>query len=149
MTSMLRFFVFVVFLLFVVIGCGLNKVNRVPAGFSTVTVETSGEIYSEEGGVNSQIDLFGNCLPGQMVVYIEVDGKITAASCRRGHYTLSLNLPRSFFKRTGKRRNPSSEKQVTKQISVFHRGHRDSGVISYLSVDPLKKRAVIEKGKNR
>ena len=144
------FRLFVVFLFSVVVGCSFNRANRVPAGFSSVTVETSGDVYSEEGGANSQIDLFGNCLPGHSVIYIEVDGKITAANCRRGHYTLSLNLPRSFFRgaRKGRRRGPSSKEQVTKRISVFHRGQRNSKVTSYLSVDPSRKQAIIGKGEN-
>ncbi len=140
---MLWFFPLVIFFM---ANCSLNKTDRLPAGhFSSVTVETSGDIYSEEGGANSQVDFFGNCLPGQSIIYIQIEGKMKAANCRKGHYTISVNLPKSFFKTSGKKggRYPASAKQLTKKISVFHRGGKGSKVTSYLSIDPLKKEAVL------
>lgn len=119
---------------------------RVPAGEFSLTVETSGEVYSEEGGGNSQIDLFGNCLPRQSVIYIEIEGKMMAANCRRGRYILSVNLPKSFLKKSKRllKRTPSSV-GLTKRVSVFHRGRKGSKITSYLAIDPVRKEAVFIK----
>lgn len=144
---MIRYLIFILFLfLFVLPHCAQK--SRVPAGQFSLTVETSGEVYSEEGGGNSQIDLFGNCLPGQSIVYIEIEGKMMAANCRRGRYILSVNLPKSFLKTAkGLGRSPSST-VLGKRVSVFHRGKKDSKITSYLEIYPFKKEAVFVEKNN-
>ena len=143
---MSHYLIYLIPFLFFLSHCTHNQ-SRVPAGQFSLTVETSGDVYSEEGGENSQIDLFGNCLPGQAVVYIEVGRKMMAANCRKGRYILSVNLPKSFLKRSKRaRRSPSSLGKLTR-ISVFHRGKKDSRVTSYLTIDPVKKEASLQENK--
>lgn len=138
---MIRYFIVFLFLL-----PHCSHKSRVPTGQFSLTVETSGEVYSEEGGGNSQIDLFGNCLPRQSIVYIEMEGKMMAANCRKGRYILSVNLPKSFLKKSKRLGRSPSSTNLAKRISVFHRDKKGSKITSYIAIDPVKKEAVfIEK----
>lgn len=112
-----------------------------------VTIETSGDLYYEENGNNIQMDLFGNCSPGQERVYIEIEKTRSVAPCQGGRYRYSLNLPPSFFGSNSKARNPSSKKYVMKELSVFHYGHKKLKATSYILIDVRKKevRSVINK----
>ena len=115
--------------------------------YPVVTIETSGDLYYEEGGNNVQMDLFGNCAPGKNVIYIEIDGKKQATQCNKGRYRFSMNLPKTFFtKKYGKTRTPSS-KYVMKEITAFHGGHKKLGATSYILIDRKRKevKSVINK----
>lgn len=137
----------------VFVGCSSSQdVSQKPTEFNkkypVVTIETSGDLYYEEGGNNIQMDLFGNCSPGQSVIYIEIDRKKSATSCKNGRYRYSMNLPKTFFnkKYSKKMRYPSS-KYVMKEVSAFHLGHKKLKATSYILIDRKRKevKSVINK----
>jgi hypothetical protein len=132
-------------------GCATTEdKNQTPTEFQkkhpVVTIETSGDLYYEENGSNVQMDLFGNCSPGQTIILIEVDKKKSPTQCKKGRYRYSLNLPQSFFGDSTKGRAPSS-KYIMKQISAYHDGHENLSATSYILIDRSKKevRSVINK----
>ena len=134
---------FILFLCFFMLGCNLNKTKKTGENYKLVTVETSGELYMEEGGDNVQIDLFGSCVPGQSVIYIHFDEKTKGVLCHNGRYRYSMNLSKSFLRvrRVKGNRSPSS-KYVTKKVSVFHQGEgKQPHATSYILID-VKKREV-------
>jgi hypothetical protein len=141
-----------ILLLLMFVGCATSEEQaqlppEVNKKYPAVTIETSGDLYYEEGGNNIQMDLFGNCAPGKSVIYIEVDAKKSVAQCQKGRYRYSLNLPKTFFqKEFGKMRNPSS-KYVMKEVSAYHSGHKKLNATSYILIDRKKKevKSVINK----
>ena len=145
--------ILVLLTLSVLAGCVSDEtINQRPEAFNkkypVVSIETSGDLYYEEGGSNVQMDLFGNCAPGQSVIYIEVDKKKSATSCKQGRYRYSMNLPKTFFnkKYSKKMRNPSS-KYVMKEVSAYHQGHKKLSATSYILIDRKRKevKSVINK----
>ena len=140
-------------LLGVLVGCvSPDKENREPTSFEkenpVPTIETSGDLYYEEGGDNIQMDLFGNCSPGQRIIYILVDKAKAATPCKKGRYRYSMNLPQSFFSESFRSdsRAPSS-KYFMKEISAYHEGHKKLKATSYILIDRKRKevRSVINK----
>lgn len=140
-------------ILCVLAGCASeDSVSKKPAEFlkknPAVTIETSGDLYYEDGvGGNVQMDLFGNCAPGQDVIYIEIDEKKSVTKCKNGRYRYSMNLPKTFFnKKYGKSRTPSS-KYLMKEVSAYHSGHKKLRATSYILIDRKKKevKSVINK----
>lgn len=144
------FYLSIVFVLF---GCSsTDKVSQRPTEFHkkypAVTIETSGDLYYEEGsGGNVQMDLFGNCAPGQSLVYVEIDKKKAATKCQQGRYRYSMNLPKSFFKHRSKSGRTPSSKYVMKEISAYHSGHQKLKATSYILIDRKRKevKSVINK----
>lgn len=136
----------------VLVSCASGeKTHTVPPEvnkkYPAVTIETSGDLYYEEGGTNIQMDLFGNCAPGRNIIYIEIDKKKSATQCKQGRYRFSMNLPKSFFtKMFGKQRTPSS-KYVMKEVHAYHGGHKKLEATSYILIDRKKKevKSVINK----
>lgn len=116
--------------------------------FPVVTIETSGDLYYEDGGTNVQMDFFGNCSPGQNVIYVEIDKKKAATPCKDGRYRYAMNLPKTFFKLENavKTRHPSTN-YVVKEISAYHLGHKKLSATSYILIDRKRKevRSVINK----
>ncbi len=139
-------------LLCVFVGCTSDQtISKKPTEFNkkfpVVTIETSGDLYYEEGGGNVQMDLFGNCAPGQSVIYLEVDKKAALSPCKDGRYRFSMNLPATFFSsKNGKMRSPSS-KYVMKEVSAYHKGHKKLSATSYILINRKKKevKSVINK----
>lgn len=134
------------------VGCTSNEDAVVPtvnnSKFPVVTIETSGDLYYEEGGNNIQMDFFGNCSPGQSVIYIEIDKKKAATPCKDNRYRYAMNLPKTFFdtKHAIKTRHPSTN-YVVKEISAYHMGHKKLSATSYILIDRKRKevRSVINK----
>ena len=119
--------------------------QKISKKYPAVTIETSGDFYFEEDGSNVQMDLFGSCAHAQTVIFIEVDGKKTAAPCHKGRYRYALNLKRNFF---GQRvRGPGGKSFVLKKIRAFHKGHKKLNATSYLLIDKEKRevKSVINK----
>ncbi len=144
---------FLVFLnLLVLVGCASEDSNLQPPTevskkYPVVTIETSGDLYFEEGGKNIQMDLFGNCSPGQTVIYIEIDKKKSVTKCKKGRYRYSMNLPKTFFdQKYGKMRTPSS-KYIMKEVNAYHGEHRKLKATSYILIDRKKRevKSVINK----
>ncbi len=138
-------------LLLIVTSCAHNSETdaqraEVNEKYPVVSIETSGDLYFEDGGSNIQMDLFGNCAPGQKVIYVEVDQKKMATDCNKGRYRYSLNLPKTFFENRLKGRSPSS-KYVTKEVSAYHDGYKKLRATSYILIDKTKKevKSVINK----
>lgn len=138
-----------VLILLAFVGCSsTSEVQEKAPQYSkkhpVVTIETSGDLYYEEGGHNVQMDLFGNCATGRSVIYVEIDKKKSATNCQNGRYRFSMNLPKSFFSK--KSRKPSS-KYVMKQVSAYHDGHKKLSATSYILIDRKKKevKSVINK----
>ena len=137
---------------FVFAGCASdNSESKKPTEFTkkfpVVTIETSGDLYYEEGGANIQMDLFGNCSPGQSTISITIDNKKSVTACKNGRYRYSMNLPKTFFKKEfGKMRTPSS-KYVMKEVSAYHGKHKKLKATSYILIDRKKKevKSVINK----
>ena len=125
-----------------------EQATSTPQKFPVVTIETSGDLYFEDGGGNIQMDLFGKCATGKNMIYVEVDGKKAATPCKKGRYRFSMNLPQSFFKGLKKKkgRSPSS-KYVMKEISAYHHKHKKLSATSYILIDRKKKevKSVINK----
>lgn len=100
-----------------------------------VTIETSGDLYFEEQGQNVQMDFFGNCAPGQSMIYIEVDKKKSVAPCEKGRYRHSMNLPESFFEqKSSTQRSPSSSYSM-KEVSAYHENHSKLSATSFILID--------------
>ncbi len=139
-------------LLALFVGCASNdSVSEKPTEFSkkhpVVSIETSGDLYYEEGGRNVQMDLFGNCAPGQTVIYIEIDRKKSVAKCKKGRYRYSMNLPKTFFQgKYGKARGPSNN-YVMKAVKAYHDGFKKMNATSYILIDRKRKevKSVINK----
>ncbi len=112
-----------------------------------VTIETSGDLYHEEGGNNIQMDFFGNCAPGQSIVFVEVDNKKSAAPCKKGRYRYSLNLPPTFFSKGEPDKRLPSSQYAMKQIMAYHDGHKKLKATSYILIDRKRKevKSVINK----
>jgi hypothetical protein len=145
-------YLILVFSLISVVGCSTsNKSTQVDNEkshkFPTVTIETSGDLYHEEGGGNIQMDLFGNCAPKQTLVYIEVDKKKVAAPCSKGRYRYSLNLPESFFERPNQSKRLPSSQYVMKEINAYHGEHKKLKATSFILIDRKSKevKSVINK----
>ncbi len=136
----------------VLVGCASDDaVDSLPKEinqkYPVVTIETSGDLYYEEGGENVQMDLFGNCAPGRKVIYVEIDRKKSVANCKKGRYRFSMNLPKTFFgKKYGKVRGPSAN-YVMKSVKAFHEGHEELNATSYILIDRKRKevKSVINK----
>ena len=113
----------------------------------TVTIETSGDLYYEEGGgPNIQMDLFGSCAHGQSQIVVKVSNMKKIINCEEGRYRYSLNLSPQFFSENQASRMPSS-KYVMKEVTAFHEGHEKLKATSYILIDRHKKeiRSVINK----
>ncbi|MCB0379370.1 MAG: hypothetical protein KDD33_12825 [Bdellovibrionales bacterium] len=112
-----------------------------------VTIETSGDLYFEEGGSNIQMDFFGSCAPGKDMIYIEVDNKQAATQCKNGRYRYSMNLPKSFFKKILKDKRSPSSQYALKEIKAYHGNHKKLNATSYILIDRKKKevKSVINK----
>lgn len=141
-----------IFTIALLAGCASeNSESRKPDEFNkkhpVVTIETSGDLYYEDGGNNIQMDLFGNCSPGQSVIYIEVDQKKSVTKCQKGRYRYSLNLPKSFFKQNLKKLRGLSSKYAMKEVSAYHAGHKKLNATSYILIDRKKRevKSVINK----
>ncbi len=135
----------------VVASCAHNKETEaeraeVNEKYPVVSIETSGDLYFEEGGSNIQMDLFGNCAPGQKVIYVQVDQKKQATNCKKGRYRYSMNLPKSFFDSGRDGRTPSS-KYVMKEVMAYHHGHKKLKATSYILIDRKRRevKSVINK----
>lgn len=136
----------------VMVGCasddsGSQPPEEINKKYPVVTIETSGDLYYEEGGQNIQMDLFGNCAPGKKVIYVEIDRKKSVTQCEKGRYRFSMNLPKTFFKKGyGEVRTPSS-KYVMKEVTAYHSGHKKMSATSYILIDRTKKevKSVINK----
>ncbi len=100
-----------------------------------VTIETSGDFYHEPNGQNVQMDFFGNCSPGQSLIYIEVDKKKSATQCEGGRYRYSMNLPNSFFEQTTKNGRTPSSNYAMKEIYAYHDKHKKLSATSFILID--------------
>ncbi len=126
---------------------GSEKPTEFTKKYPVVTIETSGDLYYEENGKNVQMDLFGNCAPGQKVIYVEIDRKKSVTKCQNGRYRYSMNLPKTFFKTTyGKARGPSNN-YVMKAVKAYHADHEKLNATSYILIDRKKRevKSVINK----
>jgi hypothetical protein len=137
----------------VLVGCASSSdsTESRPTEFNkkhpVVTIETSGDLYYEENGQNIQMDLFGNCAPGQSVIYVEIDMKKSVTQCRKGRYRYSMNLPDTFFQtKYGRARGPSGN-YVMKSVKAYHEGHKKLNATSYILIDRRKRevKSVINK----
>lgn len=138
--------------LMLLLGCASdNSSDQKPTEFAkknpAVTIETSGDLYYEEGGKNIQMDLFGNCAPGQKLIYIEIDKKRAATQCTKGRYRYSMNLPKTFFDENYSQARSPSSKYAMKEISAYHGGHKKLSATSYVLIDRKKRevKSVINK----
>ena len=131
---------FIIASIFAFVGCSSTpdpetRDTTKPPKRPVVSVETSGDLYYEEGGDNIQMDLFGNCAEGYSAITVKVDGRARAAQCKEGRYRYSLNLPEEFFQVSSSNLRVPNSDYVMKEVLVYHLDHKDLGATSYILID--------------